>query len=66
MSEERVARIESLLSQYQTAIREGIVEDIMKTGELYFTTLRDGQITEADKETIQNEVLLCAARHKVE
>lgn len=54
------ANIEWLYSQYRAAVSKGSIEDILRIGELYFSALRDGAITEADREQLQQEAMHCA------
>lgn len=58
------AHIESLYNDYQAAIKSEVIEDILRTGELYFGSLHDGEMTQEDREQLQKDVLICAARRE--
>ncbi|KAA5536588.1 hypothetical protein F0919_02655 [Taibaiella lutea] len=62
MSGQEEMQIESLYDEYCAAINSGIIEDILRAGELYFTALHNGTMNEEDRERLQKDVLLCAAR----
>ncbi|KAA5537037.1 hypothetical protein F0919_05020 [Taibaiella lutea] len=65
MSEEKNVQLELLYNQYQDVLRNGMVDDAIKHGQTYFTFLH-GEMTQADKEQLQNDILLCAAKNKGE
>lgn len=56
--------IELLYVQYQNAIKSCDVDNILKFGELYFAGIHNGEMTQVDKEQLQNDILLCAAAKK--
>ncbi|KAA5537038.1 hypothetical protein F0919_05025 [Taibaiella lutea] len=52
--------VESLYNRYRTAIRNNDIEEILRVGELYFSSLHDGEMTHEERDQIQMDVLMCA------
>ncbi|KAA5536589.1 hypothetical protein F0919_02660 [Taibaiella lutea] len=66
MSEEPNAEVKFLFNRYEQALRNSIADDALKFGQLYFNALRHGEMTDADKEQLQNDILLCCVNKKIE
>jgi hypothetical protein len=64
MTEVRNSNLEFLLNRYELAVKDGIMTDIFKYGEIYFRALRSGEMSDLDREHIQNNVMLCAAERR--
>jgi len=62
---EKQDELELLYNQYQDVLKNGMVDEAIKHGQLYFTLLH-GEMTDADKEQLQNDILLYAAKNKDE
>jgi len=65
MPEEEQNELELLFNKYQDILKNGIVDDAIKHGQLYFTLLH-GEMTDEDKEQLQNDILLYAVKNKGE
>ena len=63
MPERYVTKLSDLMQKYQEALREKNIEKALLAGEAYFTTFRNGELLEEDREKIQNDILLMVTQN---
>ena len=56
MPERYLRKLSDLMEQYQKALSERNIEKALEAGHAYYSTYRNGDLWEEDREKIQNDI----------